>query len=504
MPAPVGAEQAGRAVHRLSSRPTLPTSGVYLSVLLKRFYDHKLAQASYLVGCQATGDALVVDPNRDVSQYLQAAEDEELTVRFVSETHIHADYLSGSRELAHRTGATLLLSGDGPEDWRYGFAHEGNTRVVHDGDEVAVGNVKVRILHTPGHTPEHISFMITDGATSSEPMGVLTGDFIFVGDVGRPDLLEKAAGVKDTMEEGARVLYRSLGRFRALPPWLQILPGHGAGSACGKALGAVPSSTLGYEHLVNWAFQARDEDDFVAQVLKDQPEPPRYFADMKRMNRDGPPLLGPVPVPERADPGSLAGILAGGGIIVDTRDRERFARGHVPGTINIPLTRSFPNWCGWFLPYDRPVHLVADGAEEAREAARDLSLIGIDGTAGYFDGAALEVWRSDNAGLATLTVVDWDRGERAVRDEGAVLVDVRNLTEWNEGHAPGARHIHLGYLPGRIDELPRDVPVLVYCQSGHRSAIGASLLRSEGFADVRNVDGGVDERERRGLPLAVE
>ncbi|HKJ01581.1 MAG TPA: MBL fold metallo-hydrolase, partial [Longimicrobiales bacterium] len=222
-------------------------------MLLRRFYDDKLAQASYMIGCQAEGTALIVDPNRDVQQYLAAAEEEGMEIRYVSETHIHADYLSGSRELARRSGATLLLSGDGPPDWRYGFAGEDGSRVVHDGDEIALGNIRIRILHTPGHTPEHISFMVTDGAASSEPMGILSGDFIFVGDVGRPDLLEKAAGLKDTMEQGARVLYGSLERFKELPGYLQVLPGHGAGSACGKALGSVPSSTLGYEEMVNWA-----------------------------------------------------------------------------------------------------------------------------------------------------------------------------------------------------------------------------------------------------------
>jgi len=470
-------------------------------MLLRRFYDDKLAQASYLVGCQATGEALVVDPNRDTDTYLAGAADEGMNVRYVSETHIHADFLSGSRELAARSGATLLLSGDAPPEWRYRFADSDNARLVRDGDVVTLGNVRIGILHTPGHTPEHISFVITDGAASDEPMGVLTGDFVFVGDVGRPDLLEKAAGAKNTMEEGARTLYRSLQRFRPLPPWLQVFPGHGAGSACGKALGSVPSSTLGYELIVNWAFRCRTEDEFVAKVLQDQPEPPRYFAEMKRMNRDGPALLGGLPRSPRLPAAALGPVLRDGGIVVDARAREAFAEGHVPGTINIPLGRSFPNWCGWYLPYDRPIHLIADGAAQAREAVRDLVLIGLDAVAGWFDGEALETWRADHRGLESYPVVDWHEAERAVRDDDALLLDVRNQTEWSEGHVPGARHIHLGYLRERVDELPRDRPILLYCQSGPRSGIGVSVLRAEGFGDVANIEGGIEERRRAGLPV---
>lgn len=472
-------------------------------MLLKRFYDDKLAQASYIIGCQATGEALVVDPHRDVDVYLAAAEEEEMTIRYVTETHIHADYLSGSRELAARSGARLLLSGDAPPEWRYGFADADGARLVHDGDEISLGNIRIRVLHTPGHTPEHISFMITDGAASDAPMGVLTGDFVFVGDVGRPDLLERAAGVKDTMEQGARVLYRSLQRFRELPGYLQILPGHGAGSACGKALGAVPGSTLGYEELVNWAFQCETEDAFVAEVLQDQPEPPLYFAEMKRMNRAGPALLGGLPRPPRLDSAALREVLAGEGTVVDTRTRERFAEGHVPGTLSIPLTRDFPNWAGWFLPYDRPIHLIVEGAEQAREAVRDLVLIGLDNVAGWFDGAAVEEWRAVHGSLQTGSVTDWLEAERSVDEDEALYVDVRNLTEWNEGHVPGARHIHLGYLRGRAGELPRDGRILLYCRTGSRSGIAASLLQAEGFSDVVNVDGGMVDRARLGLPVEV-
>src|SRR5690606_9086613 len=220
-----------------------------------------------------------------------------------------------------------------------------------------------------------LTFSVTDGAASDRPMGLITGDFLFVGDVGRPDLLERAAGVADTMEEGARRLWASLERVRAMPDYLQIFPGHGAGSACGKALGAVPTSTLGYEKLVGWAFQCRDEQEFVQKVLEDQPEPPRYFARMKQLNRDGPPLLGTFPVPGRAEPGSLAAALERGEPVVDLRHRDEVAEGHVPGTLNIGWGQDFTTWAGWLLPYDRPVHLLAEERGTVQAAVRQLALI---------------------------------------------------------------------------------------------------------------------------------
>src|SRR5690606_3668951 len=253
-----GAEQprgAGRGSRAYDSAQVAPAAAACTpdggTMLLRRFYDVKLAQASYMIGCQATGEAAVVDPHTDSELYLRAAEAEGMRIRYVSETHIHADFLSGARQLARKTGAELLLSAEGGEDWQYAFADEDGARLLHDGDVVTLGKVSLRVIHTPGHTPEHISFAVTDRAASDQPLGVLTGDFLFVGDVGRPDLLETAAWAADTMEARARDLYRTLERFRGMPDYLQSFPGHGAGSACGKGLGAVPTTTLGYEKLVS-------------------------------------------------------------------------------------------------------------------------------------------------------------------------------------------------------------------------------------------------------------
>ena len=471
-------------------------------MLLKRFYDTKLAQASYLVGCQRTGEALVIDPNRDVDQYILAAEEEGLRVTHVTETHIHADFVSGTRELASRTGATKYLSGEGGPDWSYAFVDE-DTVLVADGDEFMVGNVKVEVMHTPGHTPEHIVFMITDTAGSSVPMGVFTGDFIFVGDVGRPDLLERAAGVANTMEAGARSLFGSLKRFELLPDYLQLWPGHGAGSACGKALGAVPSTTLGYERIANWAIGVDGEARFIESILAGQPEPPKYFAQMKRINKEGPAILNGFSRPPEVPVQRLPDFIQEGAAVIDTRHAGAFAEGHLAGTINIPLNRSFNTWAGWLIPYDRDIYLITDeGRGEAlNEAVRDLAMIGLDRVAGHVPGEALESWHAEGAARATVPMIDVAELARRMEAGDITVVDVRGASEWQAGHLPGVPNIPVGYLADRYQEIPTDRPVALHCQSGGRSAIGVSLLQSLGVPDVINVVGGYVDWRAQGLPI---
>ncbi len=269
-------------------------------MFFRMLYDDKLAQASYIIGCQAVGEALIIDPQRDVDRYIQACVKEGLEITAVAETHIHADFLSGARELAEKTGATVYLSDEGDADWKYLWQDKKtgggsyDHLLVLDGDIFRVGNIEIEVIHTPGHTPEHICFLITDkGGGASEPMGIASGDFVFVGDVGRPDLLETAAGVAGVKETSARVLRQSLLEFQKLPDFLQLWPGHGAGSACGKTLGAVPQSTVGYEKRFNPAVNAAvDEERFVRFILYGQPEPPLYFARMKKENKEGPAILG--------------------------------------------------------------------------------------------------------------------------------------------------------------------------------------------------------------------
>ena len=467
----------------------------------ERFYDTKLAQASYLIGCQATGESVVVDPNRDVAQYVAAAAAERLRITHVTETHIHADFVSGARELAALAGARLLLSDEGGADWRYAFAGESGATLLHDGDTFMVGNVELRVLHTPGHTPEHVSFLVTDTPAAAGPWGVLTGDFVFVGDVGRPDLLEKAAGQAGTMEAAARTLFRSLARFRALPDHLQLWPGHGAGSACGKALGAMPSTTVGYEKVANWGLATTDEGDFVRMVLAGQPEPPRYFAQMKRINKEGPRILGAAAPATRVPAAALGRALGERATVVDTRPAKAFAAGHVAGTINIPLNGSFTTWAGWLVPYDRPLYLIVDDAARAAEAIRDLAMIGLDDVAGLFTADAIDEWRA--AGHALERVEQATPGEVAAMVERgeAYVVDVRGRAEWEGGHLPGAPNVPLGYLDERLGELPTDRAIVVQCQGGGRSSIAASLLQARGVERVINLAGGITGWREAGLSV---
>jgi hydroxyacylglutathione hydrolase len=327
----------------------------------------------------------------------------------------------------------------------------------------------------------------------------VTGDLVFAGDVGRPDLLERAVGVADAADGAARTLFRSLAWFRGLPEHLQVWPGHGAGSACGKGLSAMPQSTVGYEIRYNWAFGIADEDAFVAAVLSGQPDPPRYFREMKRINRDGP---APLRVDVRPDPlpaAELDAALSRGEMVVDIRTAESFAAGHVPGTVNLPRNRSFATWAGWLLPYDAPFHLLGDAAS-VREAARDLALIGLDDFAGWFGPEALDAWAAGGR--------DLQRSRRLRAEElrdaqagGAVVLDVRNQDEWDAGHLPGSRLVPLGRLPERLNEIPRRQPVVVHCQGGSRCAIAASLLEAAGFTNVSEFGPGFSGWLAAGLPV---
>lgn len=468
-------------------------------MLVRRFYDSKLAQASYLVGAMDTGEAIVIDANRDIDQYVRAAAEEGVRITHVTETHIHADYLSGSRELAQRTGATLLLSDEGGHDWRYEFAADAGAVLLKDGHSFSLGSVRVDVMHTPGHTPEHLTFLVTDTQTATEPMAAITGDFIFVGDVGRPDLLERAAQHAGTMDAAARTLFASLQRFKTLPDFLQLWPGHGAGSACGKALGAVPQTTLGYERRFNWAFRATDEQAFVDQVLAGQPDPPRYFAEMKRMNKTGPRLLSDVPAPRALAAGDLDALLAGGAIVVDTRPAADYAAAHVHGTLNIPLNKAFTTWAGWLLPYTADFYLIVENGsgDSLDRVRRDLAMIGLDRVAGYLP------W-SDARGAAgateTTAEITAEQLATDLRTKKIRVLDVRSAAEWREGHIAGAQHIPLGELPQRVQEVPLGERVAVHCLGGTRSAIAASVLQASGGRDVVNFSGGYNAWRAAGLP----
>ena len=470
-------------------------------MLLKYFYDQKLAHASYLVGCRQTGEALIVDPGRDVEIYLQAAVAADMHISGAAETHIHADFVSGARELAERSGARLYLSDEGDVNWKYTYLDAYDRALLKDGDCFMIGNVQMAVMHTPGHTPEHVSFVLTDTAGADRPMGIFTGDFVFVGSVGRPDLLEKAAGIADTAVAGARQLFLSLQRFKQLPDYLQVWPAHGAGSACGKGLGAVPSSTVGYEKLFNPALAYDDEEAFVEFLLVDQPEPPKYFAIMKRVNKEGPLVLGGPPSPLPLPAERLSVLLESGAMVVDTRPADSFAARHVPGTINIPL-RSLPEWAGWMVDYERPLYLIVDSGQVA-EAVHDMVYIGIDDVAGYFETPAIDALAEAGHALQSYEVALVDKLAGGILDGEVVVLDVRAASEWDAGHIPGAVHVMLGYLPGRLQELLDGRPIAVLCRSGRRSAIGASILQAGGATRVINMAGGIRAWAAAGLPIVM-
>ena len=470
-------------------------------MLLKRFYDEGLAQASYLVGSERTGEALVIDPLRDLEPYLAAAADEEIRITHVTETHIHADFLSGARDLVRLTGARLLLSAEGDADWQYRFAADERAELLRDGDRFTVGEIQIDVRHTPGHTPEHLVYLVTDSAVDDRPLGIFTGDFLFVGDVGRPDLLERAAHVAGTMERSARALFRSLRTMREYPDYLQLWPGHGAGSACGKSLGALPSTTLGYERLFNWALQVADEDDFVRAVLAGQPEPPKYFGRMKLLNRDGPPTRPTIPLVLLDDAVLARSLAEGTATVVDTRSSAAFTAGFISGTINIPAGRSFTTWAGSLLSPDGDIILIADHESRARALVRELSLIGFDRVTGWAEARVVDRWHGTGRELNRARTIG---SQDLAALEQAVVVDIRAESEWSEGHIPGARHIFLADLVDAVDELPRDRPLVIACQGGSRSSIGTSLLRARGFENVINFSGGFAEWQQAGLPVETD
>lgn len=449
-------------------------------MVVKRFYNDKLAQASYLVGCNATGEAVVIDPNRDIDQYIAAAQAEGLRVTAVTETHIHADYLSGSRELAKKTGATLYLSDEGGVDWKYAFGTEAT--LIKDGSHIQIGNVRLDVVHTPGHTPEHISFLLTDEPASPRPMGAFTGDFVFVGDVGRPDLLERAANIKGTMEVGGRQLFASLQKFATNQDGLLIWPGHGAGSACGKSLGGVPVTSLGYEKVSNWAFQAKSEESFVREVLAGQPEPPPYFAMMKKLNKEGPAIHGAFVVPARIDFEKLSRLIDEGAQVIDIRSHKETKAGFLPGALLIPGDKSFVKWAGWLVAYDSPIYIIANDEQQALAAVKDLAMIGLDDVQGWIPADELQ----NTVSIKTI------RGRDLADWRGSVL-DVRWADEYAEGHVSGAVSAPLGYLRNGVKEAAFPDELALYCGTGNRSQIALGVLARQGFTNLCNVEGGYDE-----------
>jgi len=455
-------------------------------------YDKTLAQASYFIGCQKAGVAAVIDPKRDVDTYLEIAKQNNMQITHIFETHIHADFLSGSRELAAVTGAKMYLSDEGGEGWQYEFAHEG----LKHGQQLMVGNLKIEVLHTPGHTPESISFLLTDTPASNEPVMLFTGDFVFVGDIGRPDLLEKAAGMVGTQDKGAEQMYQSINLFANLPEFIQVWPGHGAGSACGKALGAVPSTTVGYEKKRNWAFSyGTNKAGFIDFLLTDQPEPPKYFAKMKELNKVDRPLLTEVPTIKEMTAAELKAAMDKGVKLIDTRNKQDFEKGFIEGSINIQGNNSFATWMGWFVTYNEPFILLA-APSQMDDLTRKLMRIGLDNILGFVDAAKIN--ELANGVLSTSKMVSISDVKA---NTTAQVIDLRGAAEFNAGHIAGATNVFVGTLLQNLAKVPKDKPVIIHCQGGDRAAIGYSLLVKEGYTNVSNYSPGINEWIKEAQPL---
>ncbi|WP_394332210.1 MBL fold metallo-hydrolase [Epilithonimonas hungarica] len=437
-----------------------------------------------MIGCQAKGEAIVIDAKRDIDTYLEIAKENNLTITHITEIHIHADFLSGSRELSEVTGAKMYLSDEGGVDWQYEFPHIG----LKNGEVINVGNLTLKVIHTPGHTPESISFLLTDHPATDEPVMIFIGDFVFVGDIGRPDLLEKAAGITGTQEKGAKEMFHSVQDFSKLPEFIQVWPGHSAGSACGKSLGSVPSSTVGYEKIRNWAFQyEEDEEGFIEYLLEGQPEPPKYFATMKKLNKEERPLLTEVPKHKKLSKDEFLKAYNSGVKVIDTRNKVDFAEAFIPESINVQGNNSFSTWMGWLVNYSEPFILVAQ-EEQIEDLTRKLMRIGMDQMLGYIDNV-----KSLGLELQTADIIDIEEFKACLNREDVQFVDVRNKTEYETAHIKNAENVFVGTLEDNLNKISHSKQIVIHCQSGDRATIAYSLLKKNGFGNVKNFSGGMKE-----------
>lgn len=473
-------------------------------MFLRMVYDDKLAAAAYVIGCQRTGEAVVIDPERDIDRYEKLAAANTLRIVAVAESHIHADFLSGAREFAEK-GAKVFVSDEGDADWKYQWLDRKSAggsydyRLLHDGDVFTVGQIEFKVIHTPGHTPEHICFMVIDrGGGADKPIGVATGDFVFVGDLGRPDLLESAAGFAGKADASARKLYHTLRRFLDWPDYLQLWPAHGAGSACGKALGAVPQSTVGYEKMFNASIRAAgSEQEFVQFILDQQPEPPLYFARMKRDNKLGPRILGGVPKPRQLAVEEIKAIDGRKCAIVDSRPWADFKAGHLPGALWLPVNNSFSTDAGSMIGENEDIYLCVESGR-LDEAVRALIRVGLDRIGGWFDASQMK--QLAGAVLENSRDVSVEEARAMIEAESPYLLDVRSKAEFEEGQIHGAINLAHTRLLSRISELPEDREILVNCRSGARSGRACSLLQKHGL-QVTNLSGGFLAWEKAGEPI---
>lgn len=451
-------------------------------MILDRVYTPGLAQVAYLVADESAGEVAVIDPRRDVDEYLAWAEDRNLRITAILETHVHADFVSGARELAAATGAPIFASRLGGQDFPY--------VPLDDGQDVPVGRLRLRALWTPGHTPEHMSFLLIDPDQDPNPIALFSGDALFVGDVGRPDLL----GAEQTEQLANQLYHTVVDRLSRLHDDVIVYPGHTAGSACGKKIGDAPNTTIGRERRDNYAFQARSKDDFVRMVLEGMPPAPTYYPVLKKVNKAGPALLADLSDGVALSPDEVAARQAAGALVIDARTPEGFGAGHVPGAVFAGLGPNFTTWLGWIAPYDREIVLVLDNDSDIEEARTELRRIGLDHLGGFLKGG-MAAWHAADLPVSTLAQTSvTDLAQTLAGDPGDLIVlDVRSADEWEEGHIPGAVHHFAGELAqGETPPIDPATPVAVICGSGYRSTVAASLLARRGYRHLINVAGGME------------
>ncbi|MCF6297897.1 MAG: MBL fold metallo-hydrolase [Flavobacteriaceae bacterium] len=460
-------------------------------------YDKSLAHASYFIGCQKEGVAAIIDPKRDVDVYIEIAKKNNMKITHVLETHIHADFLAGSREIAELTGAKMYVSDEGGEGWEYEITDFNLVKLKHK-DVFKVGNLEFEVIHTPGHTPESISFLLTDTPASLEPVMYFTGDFVFVGDIGRPDLLEKAAGMIGTADAGALEMYDSIQAFSKLPGFIQVWPAHGAGSACGKELGSVPNSTVGYEKHRNWAFQySSDKKGFIDYLLLDQPEPPKYFAMMKSLNKIDRKLLTKVPKLKHLSDAEFNEKFSNGVKLFDAREKSEFAKGFISGSINAPASDNFfATKSSLYLTYKEDFMILADN-NQTEELTRKLMRIGLDNLVGYI--SSTDAYNGDLEKMNFVSIEETIEKQ----NNGTLVVDLRGASEYKEGHIEGAINVYFGTIEENLDMISKDKEVIIHCQSGHRASIAYSVLVKNGYDNILNFSGGMNEWLSKGKQVAV-
>lgn len=455
-----------------------------------RIFTPGLAQVAYLVTDETAGVAAIIDPRRDIEVYLDWATNHGVRIAAILETHVHADFVSGAPELAAATGAPIYASRLGDQE----FPHE----PLDDGDTIQVGRLRLKALWTPGHTPEHLAFLLFDPEMGEEAQALFSGDALFVGEVGRPDLL----GQEQTERLAGQLFHTVTERLSRLPDRVVVYPGHTAGSACGKKIGDAPSTTIGQEKLTNYAFQARRKEQFVAMVLAGMPLAPTYYPTLKRVNKVGAPPLASLPAGDALTPEDVAAHQAAGALVIDARTPRAFGAGHLPGALFAGLGPNFVAWMGWLAPYDRDLILVLDDDAAFAEARTELRRIGLDRVAGYLAGG-VAAWREagrETVALPQLTVQELH--ERRAAGEPISVLDVRGDDEWASGHIAGAGHTFAGAIAQGADApvTPDSGPVAIICGSGYRSTVASSLLQARGFGNLLNVSGGMTAWHEASLP----